>query len=215
MVNPTTFLLSYPRSGNHLVRGVLEFMLKIPTLGCENNEKGDQPLCERNDEAKNFFQIESGVNMENWTEIIRKAHKPNEISTDQETKMIFLVRDPLECILSHHKLIKMIDVEWYESLLKEYEKWPYEKIHFFYEDWIINPNDQIVKLGHFFNVSDDQIKETVKWYPKIQEITKKCLVRKASTSHNPNYYKEQKKATIPNNLQRLYEKYTLLKKYVQ
>ena len=36
-------LLSYPRSGNHLVRFFIELLSELPTLGCINN-KLDIPI---------------------------------------------------------------------------------------------------------------------------------------------------------------------------
>jgi hypothetical protein len=37
-------LLSYPRSGNHLVRFIIEILTDNPTIGCLNNLKDDKPI---------------------------------------------------------------------------------------------------------------------------------------------------------------------------
>ena len=89
-------LLSYPRSGNHLFRGVFEMATKIPSVGCVGSTK-DTSILEKN------ALIYTPVSHE---PILFKAHFIREIlyretlDKKSEWRLIFLFRDPFDAIAS-------------------------------------------------------------------------------------------------------------------
>ena len=90
-------LLSYPRSGNHLFRGVFEFYTKIPSVGCVDSPT-DVSIFEKN---PSFYVPKSK------DPILFKAHFAHEIFyrenryKNNQWRLIFLFRDPFEAISSH------------------------------------------------------------------------------------------------------------------
>lgn len=97
-------LLSFPRSGNHLVRFLIEFLTSRPTKGCMGNPE-DIDIC------KSSFEPEEnplGHVKDDW--IWCKHHFVDEIDVNKRRDRVFkdnlngmllLFRDPVECILRH------------------------------------------------------------------------------------------------------------------
>ena len=76
-------LLSYPRSGNHLVRFLIELLTERPTSGSPGNGK-DIPIY------KNMFSQPVPFNIKPGTPFYyTKSHKPRPANT-----LIVIVRDP-------------------------------------------------------------------------------------------------------------------------
>ena len=89
-------LLSYPRSGNHLVRYLLESAFQAPSLGASDSEYYIFPRGIR--DFPLFVRLPD-INVINRTPIAVKRHLLKE--SDNFDKLVLLVRDPVEAILSH------------------------------------------------------------------------------------------------------------------
>lgn len=99
----TAILASYPRSGNHLVRFLLEFLTGCPTYGCLRNQQ-DVPIY------KNQFPTQPNVLQHvnpNCSPIAIKHHTYREIQENLSHKkfipssILLIVRNPLEAIAAH------------------------------------------------------------------------------------------------------------------
>lgn len=97
------YILSYPRSGNHWVRYIIEHFSKLPTLGNDDTpehiiNENDGPIFSRLD-CPDFFNTKDYIAL--------KRHNIN--SDDRRDKgLVFIARNPLECIYRH---LELSDVE--------------------------------------------------------------------------------------------------------
>ena len=152
-------LLSYPRSGNHLVRFFIELLTETQTNGCKGNRK-DIPVY------KNTYEIEVPFNIkedETDKDIIQyyKYHNPNEIK-DQVNRLIMIIRNPREVLLRHHanKMVysgKLDSFDKYFQSIDYYNKADCKKILFYYED-IVNNREEFINELYNFLECDNQDK---------------------------------------------------------
>ena len=89
-------ILSYPRSGNHFLRFLVEAATGRPTLGANDHETYRTP--------RGFMDLPIFLRLENLDvpeprPVLVKRHTIRE--GDDFSKVVFLVRDPVEAILSH------------------------------------------------------------------------------------------------------------------
>jgi hypothetical protein len=89
-----TMFLSYPRSGNHLVRFVVESCSGRPTLGFRDHENFFVPKCLHDNP---IFLRDPNVHIKDPRPILVKRHTPD----FQPERLLFLVRNPVTAILSH------------------------------------------------------------------------------------------------------------------
>ena len=100
MPHPNTgIILSYPRSGNHLVRFLIEFATGKPTHGCIGNDN-DQFLCKNN-----YPNSESPLHHVKGIPEFIKFHWVHDIlysiqnkRITEPGKLIVIIRNPIECI---------------------------------------------------------------------------------------------------------------------
>ena len=139
-------ILSYPRSGNHLVRFFIELLSEKPTFGIDIN-KDDTEIY------KNKFSKDIPFNIKKYdkNECYIKYHNiVNSLLKSDE--LIFILRDPLE-VLSH-KDNNNWDSKIYFQNIKFYNKFNKKKILFFYEDIINNKHKFINDLYIFLNIKN-------------------------------------------------------------
>jgi len=166
-------ILSFPRSGNHFVRYIVEYLTGRATIGCTekllSSPNGDSPICCRS--GPKFLEH---VSLEN--PIACKFHFANNsiksyIPIGDTEKIIFIVRHPIETWASHryknHKeifsnlplsenLLKLAkkDKENFLNNLDFYTNYQGEKICIFYEDLVSQtPREPIEKIVKFLNLS--------------------------------------------------------------
>jgi len=89
-------ILSYPRSGNHLFRFLVEVATGRPTLSATDHERCRTP--------QNLLGLPIFLRLENFDvlesrPVLVKRHSIRK--GDNFSKVVFLVRDPVEAILSH------------------------------------------------------------------------------------------------------------------
>jgi hypothetical protein len=149
-------LLSYPRSGNHLVRFFMELLTEVPTHGCIEN-KTDTPI------HKNRFPEHIPFNIDEqrtWTanEVFTKYHTPP-LPHHVPTDLILIVRNPKEVLIRHknmHTPFKHNFNGWdgynmYFALIEYYTQFNGNKKIFYYEDIISNKISFIHELCIFLH----------------------------------------------------------------
>jgi hypothetical protein len=146
---PKYILASYPRSANHWIRYIIEFLSKQPTLGEGNNnrDRKDPPIFKRFG-LEDHYDITEPIAIKRH--IIRKAD-------DRSSQMIFVIRDYREVIYRHiakpFSIYRLSEIEknirMYRSLIKHYEDWPSRKLLVSYEDLINRPKESIKQIAHF------------------------------------------------------------------
>lgn len=97
--NPTWHIASYPRSGNHLVRTLLEYAARRPTLGCPGTGR-DTPIYARDDSPD-----DSLLKIDDTQPVAFKSHFPSQILAHehhhQVDRFLLITRAPCEAITSH------------------------------------------------------------------------------------------------------------------
>lgn len=161
----STILLSFPRSGNHLVRFILEFLTLRRTRGCIGNYE-DVAIC------KNKFEDETVLAQvdTNAPFIAYKHHGIPEIMSNIEQRLIhkperliLVLRDWRECILKDHTVGENIcgPINSYLENIKYYDEFSGEKILIYYEDLITKPEEMIQKLNEFVGGIEEQYNKLV------------------------------------------------------
>jgi hypothetical protein len=92
-----TTLLSYPRSGNHLVRYLIEYELGHPTLGAMDGDGRifprwlvDRPI---------YLREGNSIRIVDKVPLVTKRHDLDDLG--ERSKLIFILRDPIDSVLSH------------------------------------------------------------------------------------------------------------------
>lgn len=186
-------LLSYPRSGNHLVRFFIELLSEEPTLGCiGNTEDTEIYLNEFPEEIP--FNIKPTHDINNDSSIYNnnlyvKYHKcPDEIPTE----LIFILRNPIEALISHNKYnYNEEEYNHYFNLINYYNNFNGKKIIFFYENIIKNNVQFIIDIYNFIDLKNESKKEyVISNIDKLFNLSKegKCRDWNGINSSAPNYH---------------------------
>lgn len=169
-----TWILSYPRSGNSFARYLIELVTNRPTI---------------DDMAKKIVSREQAPMLHNTGEpIAYKRHDTWKIKP--EDRIVFLLRNPKECLVRHNKGKRELNKEFYLKqmsnedgtycgLLNFYDKHKGDKMLIYYEDLIIRPIFETRRLTDFFNGDESKyqdmvenankhISEALNRYPKSQ-----------------------------------------------
>ena len=155
-------LLSYPRSGNHLVRFFIELLTEQPTLGLLYM-RNDIPIFQNIFPEKIPFNISSLSNYDSNI-LYRKEHnQPKNVPTE----LICIVRNPREVLLRNlHYLRHRRDKNWkicdpYFDCFDYYSMFQGKKCLFFYEDICTDKITFIEQLYDFLDVKNESKKEYV------------------------------------------------------
>jgi hypothetical protein len=183
-------LLSYPRSGNHLVRFFIELLSETPTLGCKDNIK-DVSIYQNSFLENLPFNITS-LNDYKLNNLFVKYHFPPEEISEE---IIFIVRNPKEVLLRHNnyklKLNGWDGFNSYFNSIEYYNNFKGKKILFFYEDIITNKVEFIIKLCLFLNnVKEEKKNYVINNIDKLFELSKngKNRIWGGVNSDSINYY---------------------------
>jgi hypothetical protein len=140
----TNYILSYPHSGNHLVRFFIELLSELPTSGIVGNPE-DTPLFKNVYPESIPFNI-SDTNQTNY--IYTKEHW----KCDNCKNMIFIVRNPRESLARYDVCSKRCD--WYFDLIDKYMAFSGKKLLLYYEDILCDKQNFITKLYDFLNIEN-------------------------------------------------------------
>lgn len=223
--NSKLYILSYPRSGNTWVRYIVEFLSKKPTKGYDNRI-----------DSSPGSKVSIGVDLK--AEPI--AYKSHKIGYKEGDKIIFILRDYKEAISRHAKggnLFNTIekrkghfiqqtegktnrDVD-YIDVLESYDSWKDEdKLLIYYEDLMLNPKAEILRIIDFMGLKDTYVKEFFDNYKKHKSNSISAYKPGSHTkgdnlkfhsSSFPDTYLEFMTNHLKNNHRKLFDKY--LKRY--
>ena len=198
-------LLSFPRSGNHLTRAMIECLLQTATYGYTKDTHTvyiprkieDQKIALQQATVKDPF--------------IRKIHTPQAIPSEfmqyaeDGVGLIYLIRDPIECILSENKYVpyfwKDYEYQFGFNFLRSpefFNQWNEDssKLLLFYEDYY-NQTTQHVnlkRLAEYFGeerVSKEQLEYCMDNYDDIIHIGLGALQRKSTSNKNLHFYRDK------------------------
>lgn len=93
-------LASYPRSGNHLVRAILEAYTNRPTEGCLGSTN-DTPIYQRSPNKSGVIQIKDTKPIAYKAHWLREIHARERVFGCGAMGMILITRDPAQAISSH------------------------------------------------------------------------------------------------------------------
>lgn len=188
-------IVSFPRSGNHLVRTIVEFSTQRPTIAGPT----DPPIFKRSPNKKLRL-----IDINNSSPIGYKSHGAAGVffsfSQRDVSKILLVVRDPLEAISSHgarslkkkfkisHEDISRVvsaNLEQYISLLYVYKTFPNQNKHLVkFEDLLgANGIDYAQKVGCFCGAPQGFSLTNSQW----SEI--KYCAKKSQESLKPKYYR--------------------------
>ncbi len=92
-------IASYPRSGNHLVRALIEYASERPTRGCPGASR-DTAIHRRDANARSNL-----ISIRHEQPVAAKSHFAKQIKQNEEhlgaDRLILVTRDPSEAIASH------------------------------------------------------------------------------------------------------------------
>lgn len=152
-------LLSFPRSGNHLVRFFIELLSETPTLGVNGNAK-DLPLYTNDYPHPVPFNISPEQPIDEGV-CFRKAHiaPPKAAPVN---KLILILRNPRECLIrqngfySWNQNYNWHSYEAYFRLIDYYVDSNATKTILYYEDILTDPHAFIRQLYDFLEIDNPQ-----------------------------------------------------------
>ncbi len=162
--------MSFPRSGNHWVRFILEFFSGVPTQGIEANP-WDIPM------HRNLFRsllnplghVQGGGEF-----LFYKSHGwlKNEARLLKSHFVILLIRDYHECIRIGRNLPKGPMREYLDVLLV-YERVKARKMHVYYEDLLLSPEKTIASILAACGIDNPPLLEYfMRHYPRMQFLSR-------------------------------------------
>jgi len=138
-------LLSYPRSGNHLVRFFMELLTEQPTLGCIENP-ADRPIFQNRFPESIPFHISSLKDYDSHL-LYRKIHYPPAVAINE---LIFIVRNPREVLLRNTNYkVDITKYDNYFACIDYYMQYTGRKQLFYYEDLLTDKPKFINELANF------------------------------------------------------------------
>lgn len=211
------YLLSYPRSGNHLVRGLIEALTQRPTSSRYTIADDHLPLTQRNGTARSL-----GIDLSlppQFIKVHRLAHLGDRI--DRSAPLVFLMRDPFECISSDFRgvphLILRISGRWRREWdkvvenVREFDGWQAPKLLLHYEDLAAAPAASIRGLGRFLAVDEGRIEAVVAGFGDVRGSALRSLARQPRSHADPSYYRSRAwfpaRLVAPAGLGRYFERY--------
>ena len=137
-------LLSFPRSGNHLVRFFIELLTERPTRGCKGNSS-DVPIY------MNSFTENVPFNISNKEDFI--FEKYHTVPTSNIQRLILILRNPREVLIRHLGCqINMSGYESYFKLIDYFLSHNGPKLILYYEDIIVDRAKFIDTLYEFLGI---------------------------------------------------------------
>jgi hypothetical protein len=207
-------ILSYPRSGNHLVRFFIEFLSEEPTFGVDGNNDDIEIY-------KNQFITNIPFNIKNYNkEKCYKKYHNFDYNITKSSELIFIIRDPFE-VLSH-KANTHIDLKEYFNNIDIYKKFQKKKIIFFYENIINNKSKFVNDLYNFLNINNKiKLNYVLKNIDFLYNLSLSGKNRSWNGNNSNNILKYHYNM-IPFNTKKIFKKYIIkkskkygiLKKYI-
>ena len=207
-------IFSFPRSGNHFVRYLVEFLTGRATLGASGFKRApgqDTPICLRQGP-----QHLKHVSLDK--PVATKAHFTSHLG--KTDKLVFILRNPLEAVLSYRYdgfsdinsknpippgLIKKLesDSSKFIANLEFYDQFEGPKEIVLYEDLIGGGHEEILKsLSNIFDFEESRMTELLSNFDKYRIDSMKSPIRKpisVKKSGHSRFYSEKVRQTNPDN----------------
>ncbi len=197
-------ILSIPRSGNHIIRTLIEYFTELPTAGLIGVEN-DGPIYTRTKLELKIKNKNKFIYYKQHDFILNEEHYVNK--HDEINELIFLIRNPLEIFIREDNFNNNNkEVIPYKNQFKEvyfnnidfYEKFEGNKLLLYYEDIIQDKKETINKVYHFLGINNQEKLNNV--LDNINTIYEETLRLSSSTngaiSSDINYYSKKFKDTI-------------------
>ena len=205
--NNHNVLWSPERSGNHWARFIVEYLTGQPTHGCGPNKR-DIPIC-MNQFSDNHKPL-AHVN-KNAAYVLYKEHLTYRLTNG--STLILLIRDFHEYVSVVQRLSYLYsDTAYYLmylSLVEAYHKFPGTKILIYYEDLMLEPEREILRLKNFFGTSESRYRDFINHLDYYIKMSKGAKNRdwNGSNSKKNFYYHRNKlsKETMTRRLAHFHE----------
>jgi len=194
-------LLSYPRSGSHLCRFLMELLSEEPTISKFSIK--DIPIHQNIFDKKIPFNINGNFNDDACYQFYHSLDngrvKIKEGYNNIDNKLIVIVRDPREVLIRHcGKRLKYKRWDGYDeyfNIISQFKEFKGKKLLLFYEDMLTNKVQFIEQLYHFLQVNNKKKKEYV--LNNLEDLWKLSLNAKKrywggnkSNNEIKHYYKD-------------------------
>ena len=157
-------LLSYPRSGNHLVRFFIELLSGNPTFGCKGGV-GEVNIYKNNVSIhKNKFDKTIPFDIQDYDvgDCYHKYHFAHDITPKDTGNLILIVRNPNEVLLRHcRNKLDYKSFQLYFDDIDFYNRSEGKKLLLYYEDILTNKVEFVNALYNFLNLQNKDKKEYV------------------------------------------------------
>ena len=161
---------SPPRTGNHWIRFIAEYLTGYPTSGCIGNS-WDSPIC------LNTFPSEkhplAHVNL-GKPFVLYKSHWAYTVTPG--SVILLLIRDPHELLAysSNAKFIIPSFAFYYLDLIVAYNRFCGTKILIYYEDLLKYPEKEIYRIKDFLGAPDERYKAFMARYDYYEQLSKQA-----------------------------------------
>ena len=161
---------SVPRSGNHWVRFIAEYLSGCPTRGCWNNPL-DRPMY-LNTFTRKPPPLSHVIPQKSF--ILYKEHSPYRIS--RGSNILLIIRD-------YHEWLAFSDGTYlggslfskvfnYLGLIAAYHHFKGTKMIVYYEDLLTYPDREIHRIKDFLDASDERYKAFMNGYDDYAELSR-------------------------------------------
>lgn len=198
----TNIILSYPRSGNHFVRFLIEFATGKPTKGCLDSIV-DHYIC-RNvfpQHPKILAHVKGDPEYIKYHFVWKIEEHIQKRMINQLNKVIFILRNPVEAIARHNNYtsdeqIIIKEAKLFADNILFFKKHPDPKHQVIYEN-LIHPDKkkQEVKSLLEFVEADKKLTEklinNLEEYSQISKQGKNRAWNGSVSQDNPNFHSER------------------------
>ena len=187
---PHNVLWSSSRSGNHWVRFIAEYLTGHPTCGTHDNPIDKPIFMDKFPSVSHPLAHVSGKR----PYILYKSHTPYQLLND--STIILLVRNFKELVVRYNEgksNIRETGLRNYVKLMKAYDEFSGAKLLIYYEDLLLNPEREILRIKHFLGASDSRYKTFMKHYDYYNHLSRHPRERiwgGSVSSLNPNFHRE-------------------------
>ena len=203
-------IVSYPRSGNHIIRGLLEAYSGRPTLGCPR-KPNDSPIFERSSNQR--LKV---IKISDPTPIGYKAHWVKEIRRNNRLyssppNLLLITRNPIDAISSHLSRQSVAKntiedkINWflrgkpsnikratdlYLETIMYYRSFKGPKIHLKFEDLVCETWQQ----NHLPDVMSKMTGKSIDPTLNVSDIM--LITKESQQSLSPNMFEEKQKLSL-------------------
>jgi len=181
-------ILSYPRSGNHLTRFIIEYISSRPTMGCYNS-LSDTPINERfHGDRKTLEHVSKNKNF-----IAYKFHK-NPFFDFIFNKRIIIIRDWRDAITSHAKKGSDHSEDFIRKTSKSYidiiRNIKENDLVVDYKELLNDRKKVCLEIFEYLNLKDDEyFNKLLENIDYLYDEAAKSPINKPVSNKNQDYYK--------------------------